>query len=51
MYYLPDVYYKNDLLNDKNFKIHNTKEEQEEYYVKWESGCYQIREKISILIP
>jgi hypothetical protein len=38
VYYLPDVYYKNDLLNDKNFKIHNTKEEQEEYYVKWEMG-------------
>lgn len=35
VYYLPNLYYKNYLPNDKNFKIYNTKEEQEAYYAKW----------------
>jgi len=35
-YYVPNKYFTNILQNDINFKIYNTKEEQQEYYKKWE---------------
>ena len=35
VYYLPQLYYNISLPNDTNFKIYNSKDEQQEYYDKW----------------
>lgn len=36
VYYLPNLYYNEYLLKDKNFKIYNTEEEKKKYLEKWE---------------
>ena len=35
MYIVPRTYIKYILMNDKEFKIYNTKEEQYNYIIKW----------------
>ena len=40
LYKVPKTYIDNVLMNDTEFKIYNTKEEQEEYIKKWLSNSY-----------